>query len=265
MKLEIFDAAHRRLTFLKNLADSIIKMQKNEPDGMLRITNKKGKVRMYLRENESDRSGRYIPQSEYELACRLANKGYLSKALTTVNGEINHLEKYVDDCEGYTIEELFGKISTPRQDMLEPVIETDEMFVARWKSQQFIQKTFGDDTISYKSKLGEKFRSKSELLIADELYSAGIPYRYECKTIIGSVPVYPDFTVLNVARRRVYIWEHLGKLDDPDYANNTTIKLNNYLAHGYYPGVNLLLSWETSKAPLKMELVRDMMDKFLLN
>ena len=74
MKLEIFDAAHRRLTFLRNLAESIVKMQKDEPDGKLRITNKKGKIRMYLRENESDRTGRYIPQSEYELACRLAKK-----------------------------------------------------------------------------------------------------------------------------------------------------------------------------------------------
>ncbi|MBO5076602.1 MAG: hypothetical protein J5584_03270 [Clostridia bacterium] len=265
MKPEIFDAVHRRLTFLKSLADSIIKMQKNEPDGRLRITNKKGKVRMYLRENESDRTGRYIPQSEYELACRLAKKGYLGKALTTVNGEIEHLKEYIDDCAGNTIEDLFGKLSTPRQEMFEPVIETDEKFVDRWKSQQFIQKPFGDDTISYKSKRGEKFRSKSELLIADELFYANIPYRYECKTMIGGIPVYPDFTVLNVARRRVYIWEHLGKLGDQDYADNTAVKLNNYLANGYYPGVNLLITWETSRTPIKMELVRDMMERFLLN
>ena len=265
MKLEIFDAAHRRLIFLRNLAGSIAILQKDEPGGMLRITNKKGKARMYLRENESDRNGRYIPEREYELACRLATKGYLSKALTAVKGEIEHLEKYVDDYAGNTVEDLFEKLSTPRQKMIKPVIETDEMFAARWKSQQFIQKPFGDDTAAHKSKRGEKFRSKSELLIADELYYAGIPYRYECKTIIGNVPVYPDFTVLNVARRRVYIWEHLGKLDDPNYADSTALKLNTYMAGGYYPGINLLLTFETSRTPIRMELVRDMMARFLLN
>ena len=103
------------------------------------------------------------------------------------------------------------------------------------------------------------------MLIADELYSAGIPYRYECKTLIGDRTVFPDFTVLNVARRKVYIWEHLGKLDDPDYADNTAVKLNNYMANGYYPGVNLLLTWETARTPIKMKLVREIIARFLLN
>lgn len=265
MKIEIFEAVNQRLEYLNNLAGIIKNMQQFNPEGKLRISNKKGKIIMYQRKNANDKIGCYIPHSERELACQLAKKGYLDRVLTAIGSEIEQLESYVDNCADNTYEYVYGTLSTPRQELVTPLVEADEVFAARWKSQQFIQKPFSDDTISYKSKRGEKFRSKSELLIADELYSAGIPYHYECKTVIGGIPVYPDFTVLNVARRKVYIWEHLGKLDDPDYANNTTIKMNNYLANGYYPGVNLLLTGETSRTPIKMELVRDIIAKFLLN
>ena len=53
-------------------------------------------------------------------------------------------------------------------------------------------------------------------------------------------------------------------MDDAGYAEAAVFKLNTYMACGYYPGVNLLLTWETSRTPLDVDLVRDIIYRFLL-
>ena len=265
MKLDIFEVAHRRLEYLKKIAGMIREMQTDEPKGQLRISRYKNKTKMYHRYDGSERSGHYIPRSNYALACELAKKGYMEQALQAVEKEEARLKEYIDNCAGKTFENVYETLSTMRQSMIVPLAETDEMLVDRWQDQQFTQKPLGDCPRSYETRRGDIVRSKSELIIADELFYRGIPYRYECKTMIGVIPVYPDFTVLNVARRKTFIWEHLGMLDDPEYADNTATKLNNYMTNDYYPGVNLLLTWETSNTPIKTELVRDIIAKFLLN
>jgi len=64
---------------------------------------------------------------------------------------------------------------------------------------------------------GERVRSKSEIIIADSLMRAGVPYRYEFPIILnGYGKIYPDFTVLNVGLRKELYWEHLGMMDDSE-------------------------------------------------
>lgn len=51
-------------------------------------------------------------------------------------------------------------------------------------------------------------RSKSEVIIADLLNKEGIPYRYEFPLYLKEFnTVYPDFTILNVRKRKEIYWE----------------------------------------------------------
>ncbi|MEE3440399.1 MAG: hypothetical protein VZR07_10670, partial [Ruminococcus sp.] len=50
----------------------------------------------------------------------------------------------------------------------------------------------------FETQRGEIVRSKSEVIIADALYYANIPYHYEKPIKVGDRVIYPDFTVLNV-------------------------------------------------------------------
>jgi ATP-dependent DNA helicase RecQ len=63
---------------------------------------------------------------------------------------------------------------------------------------------------------GELVRSKNEVIIANMLYQAGIPYTYEERLFApdGSNRL-PDFTIR--FNGKVYYWEHLGLLDQEDY------------------------------------------------
>ena len=60
-------------------------------------------------------------------------------------------------------------------------------------------------------------RSKSEVIIANLLHEHEIPFRYEQPLIAGDGTLrLPDFTV--TSRGRTYYWEHLGLLDQTQYA-----------------------------------------------
>jgi hypothetical protein len=81
----------------------------------------------------------------------------------------------------------------------------------------------------HRSSRGEPMRSKSEVIIADQLAAAGIDYEYEAKLVgrDGKTRI-PDFTVIDDDSGRSYYWEHCGMLMDPDYAKRWAKKLDWY-------------------------------------
>lgn len=64
---------------------------------------------------------------------------------------------------------------------------------------------------------GDMLRSKSEVIVANLLHEREVPFRYEQPLIApdGTMRL-PDFTV--TARGKTYFWEHLGLLDQNQYA-----------------------------------------------
>ena len=59
-------------------------------------------------------------------------------------------------------------------------------------------------------------RSKSEAMIAMSLYVQKIPYRYECELKLGSITLFPDFTIRHPETGEIFYWEHFGMMDKPD-------------------------------------------------
>jgi len=85
---------------------------------------------------------------------------------------------------------------------------------------------FLESALVSKTRRGEPVRSKSEVIIADNLYSANIDYVYEQK-LIGKEGTerYPDFTIEDSESGFTYYWEHLGMLANRDYRERWNTKL----------------------------------------
>ena len=89
--------------------------------------------------------------------------------------------------------------------------------------------------------LSEYFvRSKSEVIIANMLVSEDVPFIYEEPLYAPDGTMFlPDFTVK--FRGETYYWEHVGRLDLPDYRAHWDVKKEWYEKH--FPG-RLLTTYE---------------------
>lgn len=99
-----------------------------------------------------------------------------------------------------------------------------------------VESRYLEDKLIHRTRRGEAVRSKSEVVIADLLYSLKVDYRYEQELVVedGSKRL-PDFTIDDPASGLKVYWEHLGMLRLPRYAEQWKEKLAWYRAHGVVP------------------------------
>ena len=98
------------------------------------------------------------------------------------------------------------------------------------------QQRFLENGLIHRATDGTLVRSKSELVIANQLHAHGVDYAYEQPLPLdGGITRYPDFTIADHASGITYYWEHLGMLDDPDYRARWERKRTEYLEAGVQP------------------------------
>lgn len=106
-----------------------------------------------------------------------------------------------------------------------------------------IQDRFLEEGLVHRTRRGEGVRSKSEVIIADLLYSKGIDYHYELARLgLDGTPRYPDFTIEDAETGQTIYWEHLGMMRVPAYKARWGRKLDWYRQQGILP-------WEEGGGP----------------
>lgn len=109
----------------------------------------------------------------------------------------------------------------------------------------------------HRAKGGVRVQSKSELVIANELYAESVAYEYE-RPLRGDIEpgqVRPDFSFVDAAGDLI-LWEHLGMLDRADYARGWEWKRAWYARNGFEEGKNLFTTREDGTRGLDMEEIR---------
>ena len=109
---------------------------------------------------------------------------------------------------------------------------------------------------------GEQVASKSELIIANILYSYGIKYEYERPITINGITYKPDFTIWR-PDGTIILWEHAGLMDDPEYARKFENKLIQYQKAGYTQANNLIVTYDENGSFSAIE-VRRMLELYKL-
>ena len=254
-----------RKSFLEKVIRHADRFLEHAPFGTLRISKCNGTPQFYHRMNKDDTTGKYLRKKDLSVARQLAQKDYEKRIRQKALQELRIVDMLLAKLPEQPVEMVYKEMSPERQDLVVPVVETDAMFVERWLSYEYVPKAISKETPDLVTDRGERVRSKSELIIANMLASCNIPYRYECPlTLKKWGTIYPDFTVLNVRLRKQFYWEHMGRMDDPDYAEKAVRKLKEYVLEGYFPDNSLILTYETSKTPLSTNMIRTMIEHYLL-
>ena len=102
-------------------------------------------------------------------------------------------------------------------------------------------------------------------MIAATLDRFRVPYQYEAPLLLrDNETVRPDFRCINLRTRKVYYWEHLGKMGDLEYAASAINKMEKYEAAGYFVGENLIVTEECSDCPLTPDKIETQIRRWLL-
>ena len=180
-------------------------------------------------------------------------------------GELKLVESLLDQCLKGDLDAVYQKSAEGRKQLIHPFRPSDEEFVEEWLKQECCQGTFGENDPEYYTMKGERVRSKSEVFIGNALFLQKVPYLFERQIYLnGYGNVLPDFTVLDVKTRRTVIWEHFGKLDDPDYVEKNLRKINAYLKNGYIIGETLILTFESGQQPLNTTFIDRIIEHYFL-
>lgn len=233
---------------------------KKAPKGNLRISNSHSKREYYHIQEGEKKNGKYIKKKDMWLAIAIAQRDYDRELLVCIERRISLLEKFQERLNYKKPEEVYGTLNPYRRTLVTPHILTDEEYVKQWMEVEYQRKAFEEEESSFITEKGERVRSKSEKIIADKLYSMGIPYRYECPILLSnSIRIYPDFTMLKMPDRKVVYMEHFGLLDEGAYLETTMRKLKLYNENGIVLGDNLLITCETSRNPLNVKMLDSML------
>ena len=119
-----------------------------------------------------------------------------------------------------------------------------ESSIADWIAASFKQNPYLPEQRKYLSNNGMKFRSKSEVFIANQLEKYHLPYRYDAEQKLRGRIIYPDFIIRNPFTGDFIIWEHFGALHLPEYEQKMNKKMREYLQFGYTPFENIIYTFE---------------------
>lgn len=238
---------------------------KNAPEGSLRIGRNRLSRQYYHRYLPSDKEGKYLKQAQLPLAKALAQKDYDSKLVNALRHELKTINTFLESYHPERIDEIFLSLNENRKPLVTPIRLCDADYIKQWESVSYHRKGFDENAPEFYTAKGERVRSKSEIMIADTLTRLGIPYRYEYPIHIAGIGiVHVDFFCLNIRTRKALPWEHFGMLSDPAYADLTVNKLEKYIAAGYFPGSELILTFETSSRPLSSRVITLTIKEYLL-
>ena len=141
-----------------------------------------------------------------------------------------------------------------------------EYLLEKWKNAPFNQYPKDPKKHIHETHYGELVRSKSEVIIANALYSYGIPFHYEERF---SHPdengryYYPDFVIMLPDGRKIY-WEHFGLLSKMSYCQHNAEKLYHYQTHDVHIGKNLIITQDDSKGSCNSAFIYKIIEEYIL-
>lgn len=250
-----------RQRYLSKIIDALTQRLSVMPCGKLRIDNNYNKTYYYLVQDGETGNGIKIDPQDFKLITSLAQKAYYQKVLKSAQVEKNSIERFLSRYPNITFEDIPDSLTPDRRRLISPIVLPDEEYKQRWLQEAYEPMGFDEGDPYYQTQKGLRVRSKSEMLIAERLDAKGIPYKYEYPVELQYRTVHPDFKILRLSDRKELYYEHLGKMDDPAYAQKNVKKLREYALNGYTIGDNLFLTMETSVTPLDMRVVDKMIDE----
>lgn len=257
----------------QRLARRLSSLSKTGLSDKLLFTTKKG--RKYYSEawlEDGNRRTRYLGTADNEDVQLIQEKRFLEKSLVALKKRIRDLEKgmqILEPLDMYALNASLPAAYRMSDDSIARIVGPDES--ARWFAEALREKEYIDARSPQKfigrltktAKDGTKMRSKSEVIIANELINRGIPYIYEMPVTVGNITLHPDFIFYSYSRSKPMMWEHAGMLGDDLYRKDFADRMSLYMRCGIVPCTDMILTFDTADGDIDARLINDVIDEYL--
>ncbi|MBO7450563.1 MAG: hypothetical protein J6U54_09355 [Clostridiales bacterium] len=258
MANDIRPIIQNRINKLNMLIDAKTRDLQNAPRGSIYASMSHGKAQFC----HIDSKKTYIRSSDESLIYLLSQKKYDENVIKCAQKENKVLTSTLKALTSIKQpEEVFNETSPLFQPFVKPIIVPESTYRNNWESAPFRHKA-ADTHSPFVTKKGEVVRSKSELLIANLLFDMNIPYRYEAELVLNDVIYHPDFTILDLKRRREVYHEHLGLMDNTDYAISSIERIRVFQQNNILLSDRLFISMETKVTPLDIVSLAKEFERF---
>ena len=260
------------LSECKNAIEAMISGFKNEinsikerikPKGSLIVRSDGNYTRYYA---YIDKQEHYIHSIDKETLKQYCQERFYRKLEQKLPAQISKLKKTAEKLEKiWDVQDIYEALPGPVRKYAVPQTGRQRKMIEDFYTEgRYAEHSTYPKSEKFETEKGDIVRSKSELIIANMLHHAGIPYDYERIVYFKNRKwKFPDFTILNVRTGKKYIWEHFGRLDEEKYRTDTMEKIEAYETNGFIQGVNLIMTFETKEKPLNTKHVRDLINSFL--
>ena len=209
-------AMKERQLFLQEIINETQKWLKNHSQKQtLCVKQRKDKVLYYAAQGNGKQ--KYLRQNQYKIVTQLAQNSYDANLQSCAEKELQIINTFLQQYPKIPADKLFERLNKNRKAIVDPLYPTDQAVISNFLNNKPVASDYRPEGLTQKTENGELVRSKSEVLIANYLLHANVPYIYELPIVLDNRIIHPDFTVLNVRTREILYWEHLGMMDNKEY------------------------------------------------
>lgn len=242
------------------------------PEGSLLARKRKNKTDYYQvldekakgKQSGRRRRQRNINQNQ-KLILQLTDKLIQQKILRRSFKNLFYLKKLQSNYEPVDFHSISKLLGNSYQQV---IAQQKQQYLEQWRNKPYPKAPYDSRFHVHETDSGEKVRSKAEQIILNTMHTYPIVVHYEEEFLYqNGVPginrCYPDFTIILPDGCRI-IWEHFGRLDDPEYCRRAAAKLNLYQQNGYVLGKNLIITMDDDKGNVSSSLIIDAIEHYIL-
>lgn len=220
------------------------------------------------------KKGTYLGNESNETVLNIKRYRYAKKAVEIIETDIEVLESLIRNYISPDYSNINSRLPATYQTNL-TVDNSGEAFgtafpkeAIKWmqdlKREKDKYPPYKPEQLKYEALDGTRMRSLGEVIIANFLLMAGIPFVYEVPMNINGEPVLPDFRILSlIDLKTVIIIEHQGMIFTEEYPYKYIRSLRLYLQSDLVINQNLFFTFSDEKGRLDIRQLTSIIKQFV--
>ena len=214
---------------------------------------------------------KYLSSDKVPSVRLLKEQRFLTKSLAVLKREITAIEKALNGLTGFdaaavnrSLPKAYRLTAEHLRDVTGPTA-AEQWHTRAAKEKERLDTRYGishPEHLRHRAKDGTPMRSKSEVIIGNEMIEQNVLFIYEMPVWIGGKLMHPDFVFYSPKKRKVIYWEHVGRLDDPEYMQEFSGRIGAYLREGLTPCVDVIFTFDTTDGDLDSRAIRTIIEEY---